>query len=79
MSAENHAWFHKQTPEAQRKMNDLFQEYKKCEVVFVDELDLSFEVRAAEMIFEPEKEKKKYNRAKENQEFRRRIEDELEL
>lgn len=29
LSAENHAWFHQQTKEVQRKLNQIFQEYKK--------------------------------------------------
>ena len=29
LSAENHAWFHKQSPQAQAKMNGMFQEYKR--------------------------------------------------
>ena len=59
-------------------MNHAFQEYKKCTVEFVDDLDLSFSVKAAELIFEPEKEKRKYNRAKVKEEFRRRVEEEWE-
>ena len=43
LSVENHAWFHKQTPENQTMMNNMFQEYKRnyqeCKVVFVDELE----------------------------------------
>lgn len=78
LSAENHAWFNKQSKEAQDEMNRRFQEYKKCEVVLVDDLDIGFSVKAAEMIFEPEPKKEKYNRAKVNQEFRRKIKDEME-
>ena len=29
LSAENHAWFHQQTAEVQRKLNQIFQEYKR--------------------------------------------------
>ena len=29
LSAENHVWFHQQTKEVQRKLNQIFQEYKK--------------------------------------------------
>lgn len=28
LSAENHAWFHKQTPTEQARLNRIFQEYK---------------------------------------------------
>ena len=78
LSAENHAWFNKQTPEAQAAMNKLFQEYKKCEVVYVDELDLGFTVKAAEIKIETKK-KEKFNRAKVKREFERRIKEEWEI
>ena len=29
LSAENHQWFHKQPPEVQARLNQIFQEYKK--------------------------------------------------
>ena len=29
LTAENHAWFHKQSQQAQSKMNEMFQEYKR--------------------------------------------------
>ena len=49
LSAENHSWFHQQSSQAQGYMNALFQEYKRqvdeCQVVFVDELDLGFEIK----------------------------------
>lgn len=83
LSAENHAWFHKQNPQDQATMNAMFQEYKRqyqeCEVVFVDKLDLGFEIRATEFhIDEKEQKKEKYNRAKEKREFQKRIDDEWE-
>lgn len=65
LSAENHSWFHKQSPTEQARMNDIFQQYKACKVVFVDELELPFKINAA--IVTPEdlmpKPKKKHNRA----------------
>ena len=83
LSAENHAWFHKQSPQAQAQMNELFQQYKKqsqeCQVVFVDELDLPFEIIPMEFYMDERKQKKeKYNRAKEKRELRRRIDEELD-
>ena len=83
LSAENHAWFHKQTPQDQTTMNDLFQEYKRqydeCQVVFVDDLHLDFEVKAMEFhIDEREQKKEKYNRAKEKREFQKRVDEELD-
>ena len=50
LSAENHEWFNKQSKEAQREMNELFQKYKQsieCEVEFVDDLDTRFSVASA--------------------------------
>lgn len=84
LSAENHAWFHKQSSQAQAQMNEIFQEYKKqqsqeCQVVFVDELEFPFEIRMTEFhIDEREQKKEKYNRAKEKRELRRRIDEELD-
>ena len=83
LSAENHAWFHKQNPQDQAIMNAMFQEYKKqyreCEVVFVDKLDLGFEIKAMEFhIDEREQKKEKYNRAKEKREFQNRVDEELD-
>ena len=82
LSAENHAWFHQQSSKDQTQMNAMFQEYKKqyqeCEVVFVDDLDLGFEIKAMEFhIDEREQKKDKYNRAKEKREFQKRVEEEL--
>ena len=83
LSAENHAWFHQQSSKDQTQMNAMFQEYKKqyqeCEVVFVDDLDLGFEINAMEFhIDEREQKKEKYNRAKEKREFQKRVDEELD-
>ena len=83
LSAENHAWFHKQNSQDQAIMNAMFQEYKKqyqeCQVVFVDKLNLGFEIKAIEFsIGEKEQKKEKYNRAKEKREFQRRVDEELD-
>ena len=83
LSTENHAWFHKQNPQDQAIMNAMFQEYKKqyqeCEVVFVDKLDLGFEIKAMEFhIDEREQKKEKYDRAKEKREFQKRVDEELD-
>ena len=82
LSAENHAWFHQQSSKDQTQMNAMFQEYKKqyqeCEVIFVDDLDLSFEIKAMEFcIDEKEQKKEKYNRAKEKREFQKRVDEEF--
>ena len=83
LSAENHAWFHQQSSKDQTQMNAMFQEYKKqyqeCEVAFVDDLDLGFEIKAMEFhIDEREQKKDKYNRAKEKREFQKRVDEELD-
>ena len=83
LSAENHAWFHKQSPRDQAIMNEMFQEYKRqyqeCQIVFVDELELPFEVKTMEFhIDERELKRTKYNRAKEKREFQRLVDEELD-
>ena len=83
LSAENHAWFHQQSSQDQAVMNAMFQEYKKqyqeCQVVFVDDLDLGFEIKAMEFhIGEREQKKEKYNRAREKREFQKRVDEEFD-
>lgn len=77
LSAENHAWFHKQTPEYQRYMNQQFRKYKECEVVFVDQIETDLKVHAIEFRIDLEKDKPKikYNRAKVKREMERRVEE----
>lgn len=86
LSAENHSWFHQQSPQAQGYMNAMFQEYKRqvdeCKVVFVDELDLEFEIRPAVIAIDEkghilDTKKEKYNRAKEKREFQKIVDKEL--
>lgn len=86
LSAENHSWFHQQSPQAQGYMNAMFQEYKRqvdeCKVVFVDELDLGFEIRPAIIAIDEkgqilDTKKEKYNRAKEKREFQKIVDKEL--
>lgn len=65
-------------------MNRRFQEYKKCKVVLVEDLDLGIEVKFSDFVVEDERSKderpkEKYNRAKENREFRRRIDEEWDI
>lgn len=77
LSAENHAWFNKQSQEAQAQMNELFQQYKQsveCKVEFVDELDTRFSIASA--IIVPAELEKKYNRAKEKRAWKKKIEEE---
>lgn len=76
LSAENHQWFHKQSSTAQGYMNAIFQEYKKqvdeCTVVFVDELELPFEVKVMEFGVD---ERGKFNRAKEKRKTQKIIDE----
>lgn len=74
LSAENHIWFHQQSEQAQGYMNAIFQEYKRqvdeCKIVFVDNLDLPFQVNVIEFSVD---EKGKFNRAKEKRETQKII------
>lgn len=88
LSDENHQWFNKQSPQAQEKMNEAFQELKKkidnareCKIELVDTLNIDFDIKVAEISFSDEREahKEKFNRAKIKKETRKIIEDELEL
>ena len=60
LSAENHEWFHKQSKEAQRKMNSMFQElkrqidYDKCQIEYTDSIECPFEARFIEMSIDKE-------------------------
>lgn len=77
LSAENHAWFNKQSKEAQRQMNELFQQYKQsieCKVEFVDDLDTRFSIASAIII--PAEIEKKYNRAREKRAWKKEVEEE---
>lgn len=78
LSAENHEWFNKQSKEAQKQMNELFQRYKasvECKVEFVDDLDTRFSIASA-IIVPAELEKDHYNRAKEKREWKKQVEEE---
>lgn len=78
LSAENHAWFNKQSKEAQRQMNEVFQQYKQsveCKVEFVDNLDTRFSIASA-IIVPAEIEKAHYNRARKKRAWQREIEEE---
>ena len=77
LSAENHEWFNKQSKEAQRQMNELFQKYKQsveCRVEFVEELDTRFSIASA--IIVPAELEKKYNRAREKRAWKKEVEEE---
>ena len=78
LSEENHIWFNEQPKEAQKKMNELFQQYKasvECKVEFVDNLGTRFSIASA-IIVPAEIEKAHYNRAREKRAWQREIEEE---
>ena len=76
LSEENHIWFNKQTPEKQAELNRKFQEYKKCTLEFIDlpmEEISGIELKTTTIDFKEfsDKDKVKYNRAKENRKLNR--------
>lgn len=78
LSTENHEWFNRQSKEAQRQMNELFQQYKasvECKVEFVDNLDIRFSIASA-IIVPSELEKEHYNRAREKRAWKKEVEEE---
>lgn len=89
LSAENHAWFNKQSPQAQEFMNTAFQEYKKrvkfainTAVIQNGEIPKaqSIEIDMSDCIEIPlEDNNRKYNRAKIKREFQKIVDEELEL
>lgn len=79
LSVENHEWFNKQPPEVQAELNKRFKEYKEYKVVYSDDVKVDFEIHAT--IFEIDERariKPQYNRAKEKEKLRRRIEEEYD-
>lgn len=70
LSESNHIWFHKQSKANQAIMNQMFQDFKKqydeCKVVYVDDLEVPFEIKFTDFKLE-DKKKEKYNRAKEKE------------
>ena len=74
LSKENHIWFHQQSEVKQEYLNAIFQEYKRqsdaCKVVFVEDLDIPYEVNVVELSID-EKQNARYNRAKKKAEDRK--------
>lgn len=78
LSEENHIWFNEQSKEAQKQMNELFQQYKasvECKVEFIDNLDTRFSIASA-IIVPAELEKEHYNRAREKRAWKKEVEEE---
>lgn len=84
LSAENHQWFNKQSPQNQKIMNQAFQEYKRTINVAIMEgasikkaqsiaIDMSdfFEIPLQD-------DNKKYNRAKVKREWQKKLNEQLE-
>lgn len=79
LSVENHEWFNKQPPEVQVELNKRFKEYKECKVIYSDDVNVDFEIHATTFeIDEKARIKPQYNRAKEKEKLRRRIEEEYD-
>ena len=82
----NHAWLHSLSEEEKEEVNKRLQEYKlsvaligdegiQAEVLDFDLSDESFEINLLPQTKEIKKKRSKFNRAKEKQEFLRRIRD----
>ena len=78
LSEENHIWFNEQSKEAQKQMNELFQQYKKsveCKIEFVEDIDTRFSIASAIIVLS-DLEKEHYNRAKEKRAWQKQVEEE---
>lgn len=81
LSAENHAWFHKQSPEKQSEMNKAFQEYKMSVaevtthgIVQAHKIDIDMN-DCMTIPLENNRETTKQRRAREKQELRKELEE----
>ena len=81
LSAENHTWFHKQSPEKQAEMNKAFQEYKMAFAELTTEgikqaqrieIDMS---NCMTIPLENNRETTKQHRAREKRELRKELEE----
>lgn len=82
LSEENHEWFHRQPKEAQRAMNNMFQElkrqidYQECNVEFVEEVKCPFEAQFLEIdIRQRERDKERKDEKRELQKIKKEWED----
>lgn len=84
LSTENHAWFHKQTPEKQTAMNKAFQQYKMAMAIVTtagvqQTKEIEFDMSDCITIsLERNRETTKQRRAREKRELRKEME-EIEL
>lgn len=81
LSAENHAWFHQQSPEKQAEMNKAFQEYKMSVaevtthgIIQAHKIDIDMN-DCMTIPLEHNKETTKQRRAREKQELRKELEE----
>lgn len=82
LSAENHAWFHKQPIEVQKRLNEIFQEYKKqFALLGEDDKKAINESKPKDLSYEKfiTQARKSYNRAKEKRDLREAIKDEASI
>ena len=81
LSTENHAWFHKQTPEKQAEMNKAFQQYKMTMAIVTtagvqQAKEIEFDMSDCITIpLEHNKETTKQRRAREKRELRKELEE----
>ena len=78
LSAENHQWFHKQPPEVQIRLNQIFQEYKRqFALLHGDDTKAITVSKPDELTFEQfiTRARQHYNRAKKKREDKRIIDE----
>jgi len=78
LSAENHQWFHKQPPEVQARLNQIFQEYKRQFTLLHGDDKKAIEVSKPEEISFDQfitRARKHYNRAAKKREDKRIIDE----
>lgn len=76
-----HRYVHSLPRNQEEVVNNMLRDYKRMPIKFEDDIVVDFEFKMAEIEFSEESGivvKKKFNRAKENREFRKRIKEDLE-
>ncbi len=82
LTAEHHCFFHQQPPQVQRRLNSVFQEYKKRKdeelpLLFVEPDEIPLDLSVVEMDITEKNKVRFYNRMRVKEETRREIEEEL--
>ena len=75
LSAENHAWFHRQPPGIQERLNNIFQEYKASCSQFTHDPKIETCVNDYDLFIT--KARSHYNRAKMKRETQKLVDDEF--